>query len=530
LTVHLGRGRGSWNVKDTDRGIAEWTGEPRTTAQVDACARCHARRRPIVDPYSYGRPLLDTHVPARLDAALYHADGQILGGVYEYGSFVQSRMFRAGVTCSDCHEPHSLELRAPGNAVCSQCHAAQKFDTPRHHQHREATEAARCVSCHMPSRTYMVVDPRRDHSLRVPRPDLSASLGTPDACTGCHNDRRPQWAAEQISRRYGSSSAARRPHFAPALDAGRRGLTTAESALAALAIDSSQPAIARATALELLPEYLSPRSLPSVRTALTDPDPFVRASALAALEALPPSDRVEPGALSLRDPIRAVRLAAARALADAPRASLSAEQQTDLDRALAELIASELVSADRPEAHMNLSILYGRLGRPAEAELRAALLIDARCVPALINLADLFRAQGREPDAERSIEQALTVAPDNAEALHALGLLRVRQRRHAEAVDLFRRAVERRPESVRFAYVYAVSLHDTGAAPRAITVLEQAHHARPANREVLMALVAYLAERGDVAATRRYAEALAAVALAEGRRALNLLNARTGER
>src|SRR5262249_38939425 len=169
--------------------------------------------------------------------------------VYEYGSFIQSRMFRAGVTCSDCHEPHGLRLRADGNAVCAQCHLPAKFDTAAHHHHAPATEAARCVSCHMPSRTYMLVDPRRDHSFRVPRPDLSAAIGTPNACSGCHRNQPPRWAADWIGRWYGPSSPSRRAHFAPALDAGRRGLLTASKDLAALVSDPAQPAIARATAL-----------------------------------------------------------------------------------------------------------------------------------------------------------------------------------------------------------------------------------------------------------------------------------------
>jgi len=528
LVARIRRPAGAWAIKDPARGIAEWSGAPRSTAEVDACARCHARRRPIADPYVYGRPFLDTHAPALLDAGLYHADGQILGEVYEYGSFLQSRMYRAGVTCSDCHDPHSLALRAPGNATCAACHAPPRFDTPEHHHHAAGTEAARCVSCHMPTRTYMGVDPRRDHSLRVPRPDLAAALGTPDACTGCHRDRRPQWAAEQVARWYGPTSAARRPHYAPAIDAGRRGLAGAEAALGALAADASQPGIARATALSLLPEYLSPASRPAVEAALRDPDPLVRRAALAALEALPPADRAPLAAPALADPIRVVRLAAAHALADVPRAALTEAQRADLDRALGELIASERVDADRPESRLNLALLYGRLGRGADAEgeLRAALTIDPRFVPAMINLADLYRAQGREADAQRFLEQALAVAPDNAEALHALGLLRVREGKRAEAVDLFRRAAERRPESTRFAYVYAVALHDTGAQRKAIAVLEQAHGRRSADRAVLVALVTYLAERGDVASARRYAEALAAVSPDEGRRALDALSAR----
>ncbi len=511
FVVRLGRDEGSWVMKDRQHGIAEWNGKPRSSSEVDACARCHARRRPIVDPYPYGRPFLDTHTPALLDAALYHADGQILEEVFEYGSFVQSRMFRSGVTCANCHEPHGLGLRAAGNGVCAQCHLTAKFDTPDHHHHKSGSDAARCVTCHMPERTYMVVDPRRDHSFQVPRPDLSAAIGTPNVCSRCHRDRPPKWAAKQIVGWYGPASHGRRPHFAPALDAGRRGLVTAGKALAVLATDQDQPGIARATALALLPEYLSPASLPAVETAIGDVDPLVRSTALGAIETLPPAERLRLAAPKLRDPVRAVRLAAAHALAGVPRQTLSAEQQANFDSALAEIIASETVNADRPEAHLNLANLYARLGRPAdaEAELRTALALDPHFVPALVNLADLLRAQGRDADGERALEQGLRVTPDSAEALHALGLLRVRQGRRTEAVGLLRQATQRRPESTRFAYVYAVALHGTGDPAGAIAVLEETHKRRPADRDVLTALVSYLRERGDSRGALRYAEQLA---------------------
>jgi hypothetical protein len=166
---------------------------------------------------------------------LYHADGQILGEVYEYGSFLQSKMYRAGVTCSDCHDPHSLRVAQPTSGACARCHAPAKFDTSAHHHHRAGTPGASCIECHMPTRTYMVVDPRRDHSLRVPRPDLSVKLGTPDSCTGCHRDRTPRWAAEALARWYGPGP--RPAHYGEAIHAGRRGLPGADAQLLRLVAD-----------------------------------------------------------------------------------------------------------------------------------------------------------------------------------------------------------------------------------------------------------------------------------------------------
>lgn len=99
-----------------------------------------------------------------------------------------------GVACSDCHDPHSQKLRAPGNAVCAQCHLSVKFDVPEHHRHKPGTKGGECASCHMPTVTYMVVDPRHDHAMRIPRPDLSVKLGTPNACNDCHKDKKPSWA------------------------------------------------------------------------------------------------------------------------------------------------------------------------------------------------------------------------------------------------------------------------------------------------------------------------------------------------
>jgi hypothetical protein len=168
----------------------------------------------IQDPWVAGTPLLDAHMPQVLSRELYHPDGQILDEVYEYDSFVQSRMYREGVRCSDCHDPHSLKRRAFGNEVCTSCHRAEESYAPSHHRHKQGTKGSACVECHMMSKKYMVVDPRRDHSFRVPRPDLAVKLGTPDppgATRGrALHGRRRSW-------RDGAARAGRSP-----LTSGRR--------------------------------------------------------------------------------------------------------------------------------------------------------------------------------------------------------------------------------------------------------------------------------------------------------------------
>jgi predicted CXXCH cytochrome family protein len=195
LAIALDERKGaSWNPS-ADTGTARRSAPRSSSRELDTCARCHARAARLSDDYVHGKPPLDTHRLALLDGNLYWNDGQMREEVYNWGSFAQSRMHAQGVTCSDCHDPHSLKLRAPGNAVCAQCHQPAKFDAPSHTHHAAGTPGAACTACHMPTTNYMVVDARHDHSLRVPRPDLSAKLGVPNPCNACHRKETPQWAA-----------------------------------------------------------------------------------------------------------------------------------------------------------------------------------------------------------------------------------------------------------------------------------------------------------------------------------------------
>ncbi|HVH07420.1 MAG TPA: tetratricopeptide repeat protein [Myxococcota bacterium] len=446
---------------------------PAGDAELETCAPCHARRSTIAEGRMAGQPLLDTHRPALLDTGLYEADGQMSEEVYEYGSFIQSPMYAAGVRCGDCHDPHSLALRAEGNAVCAQCHQPEVFDRPEHHRHAAGSAGAECAACHMPARTYMQIDARRDHSFRVPRPDLSVAIGTPNACTDCHAGKSARWAADTVARWFpGGRTGA--PHFALALDAGRRAAPGAAAALAALAADSAQPAIVRATALTLLPRAAGPSPEPIVRAALADREPLVRLGAVDAVSALPPEDRAAAVPL-LRDPLRAIRIAAAEALVDAASPDWGPGALAALGDALEEYRAAQRVNAERPESHVSLGSLAARRGEldDARREYETALRVGPWFVPAYVNLADLERAVGRDAEAEALLRRALAIAPDVAETHYALGLALVRQDRRAEALSELVRAAELAADVPRFAFVAALLQRESGDAAGAAKRLDR---------------------------------------------------------
>jgi len=498
----------AWTLAPGAR-IASRTKPPSSEAQIETCARCHSRRAQLWSEYRHGEPLAQTHLVSLLDEGTYQADGQIQDEVYEYGSFLQSKMHAAGVRCSDCHDPHSLVLRAPGNALCTQCHVATTYDVKSHHFHAEGTPAARCVSCHMPERVYMGVDGRRDHGFRVPRPDLSQSYGTTNACNDCHAKEEPRWAMDALDRRYGAGLP-RRALFAEALHAGRTGAPGAHDKLARAAREPGVPAIARATAVELLAAHAGPKSMQVLRESLRDPDPLVRRAAAGAITTVDPAERAALAAPLLRDPIRTVRIEVLAGLLDAPASTLSTEQRADLLRVIDEYRAVQAQSMDRADARTNAGTLDARLGNSeaARASFAAAIRLQPTFAPAYANLAELERRAGAEKDAEAVLRRGVAASPDVAELHHALGLALVRQQRNSEAMPELAKASTLAPDVTRYAYVYAVALHDGGKPQRAIQVLEETQQRRPGSPEVLAALVQYEGQAGNRDAALAWARKL----------------------
>ena len=482
---------------------------PRTSSrEIDMCARCHARAARISDDYVHGKPPQDTHRLALLNEGLYWNDGQIRDEVYEWGSFVQNRMFAAGVTCSDCHEPHSQALRRPGNDVCTQCHQPNKFDAASHTHHAPGTSGAACISCHMPTKTYMQIDVRHDHSLRIPRPDLSVKLGTPNACNACHAKKTPQWAADAIHGWTGRAPTGYQT-FAEALQAATAEASGARGALMTVIDNPAQPALVRASAIERLGRMPSPSSLPSLTRAINDPDALVR---LAAVEVIGSGDiatRIRYLPRMLSDPVRSVRIEAARALA-VPGTQIPAADRDAFVKAIGEYIAVQTYNADRPEGRMNLGNLHAARGdtERAAAEFRKALEIDPTSVEARVNLADLYRAQRDEAKAEAVLRQGIAISPRSAALHYALGLTFVRAKRTADSLRELSEAARLAPDNARFAYVYAVALHDAGRSKEALQLLRGALKEHPNDRDVLFGLAHYSAAAGQREAALGYAKIL----------------------
>jgi len=459
-----------------------------------------------------GAPLEETHRLALLTQPNYHADGQQREEAYTWGSFLQSRMHQRGVNCMDCHEPHALKLRAEGNALCVRCHNAAAFDTEKHHFHEAGTKGAECVECHMPAQKYMIVDPRRDHSIRVPRPDYSISLGSPNACTQCHADRKPDWASAAMDTWYGKTWR-ERWHYGTTLHAGLTQGAKALPSLLAIADDRATPSIVKATAATLAQPHIRPGNLPDVRKLLAHADPGMRIAALGMLESFDAAVRAQAGAPLLADPVRGVRVEAARVLADVADDQFPPDQRRLREKATNEYVESLQQDSDWPAANVNLGNLRMRQARPEEAiaAYQRALLLDARFAGAYVNLTDSYRQLGREAGGEQVLRRGLALLPRAADLHHALGLLLVRNDDKAGALKELGAAMKLAPESARYVYVYAIGLHSTGKRDAALVVLRAASARHPYDLDILGALVSMNREAGNTRAALPYARRIAEV-------------------
>jgi tetratricopeptide (TPR) repeat protein len=495
--------------------------------QVELCAPCHSRRA-ILGDYSHAEPdLLDSMLPSLLTPGLYFADGQILEEVYVYGSFTQSKMYRRNVRCSDCHDVHSIKTVKEGNALCLQCHRAGIYDTPTHHFHKKNGEkgepiksadgrvlfalgtGAECAQCHMPGRNYMAIDYRPDHSFRIPRPDLSIKLGTPNACNRCHADKTNQWADDYITNWYGPG---RQAQYGTIIDGGRKQLPKAQKDLIRLAADPLYPVIVRATALSLLSAYPAKETSQAYELALMDAEALIRRAAVDHLNISERNRQTALLATMLYDPVKAVRIEAARRMTEIPEPRLDTNQKKVFQATLKDYQKSMEYSADFAFGRYNLGNLYAALKQPDEAirNYRAAFKIDTLFYPAMVNLAMLYNQMGKNDEAETLLREVVSDHPNMYEVQYSLGLLLAEKKQFAEAATHLASAAEGMPDRARIRFNLGLLLQHLKQDSDAEAALLAALELEPDNLDYLYALADFYLKRKKLQQAKGIAEQMVA--------------------
>ena len=458
---------GQW-VRPPEARIAHWQGAPRDPAAMDTCFACHSLRTPLTDGFHSEAAFLDQFRPESVIPPFYQADGQIEEEVYVYGSFLQSKMYQAGVQCQDCHDPHTAEVKVQGNGLCLTCHQPKAYETPQHHGHALGSQAAQCVTCHMPGKTYMGVDFRRDHRFGVPNAPISHALNTRDVCQSCHEDR---WAAFLRGTELEPAAQSASPMRRDPLMIQAAGADPSEQVLAML-VDDSVPAITKAAQLKMLPESAQRSSERWLAAALTHAEPLVRLSALDVANAANAEVEAEIVNGLLRDPVLAVRLAA-----------LQIWPQRDLTGSMAGAANLALLKAMQAAADISLRQIAwrgeGRLQRAqrqihqgdwsgAVAELQAAVAQDPYFVGGYLNLADVRRQQGRDSAALAVLLQGLDRLPSEALLHYSVGLTHIRLKAYAAAQPFLAEASALAPARTDFFYTYLVLMDALGKRPEAL--------------------------------------------------------------
>jgi tetratricopeptide (TPR) repeat protein len=494
-----GRDEVTWVFSDTS-ATAHRTTPKKDDLLIEMCARCHTRRSQLTDEHVAGEHFLNAYRPALLVDGLYFPDGQILEEVYVWGSFLQSKMYQQGVVCNDCHDSHSMRVYAQDNTLCYRCHQYDTYGVREHHFHNPDSTGASCMECHMPERTYMVIDPRRDHSIRIPRPDLTMELGTPNACNKCHKDRDAGWALTAMRKWYGTGFQ-EKSHYGQIFAAARQGSARASEGLQQLLGDPHKPDIVRATAAVELANYLNQESSRLLLESVKDKNPLMRYAALNALAQSPADVRLAAARGLLDDPVLLVRSEAARLLIGIQTQTLTSDEQNAFRTASREYLAIQRFNADQPAANLNLGVYYINQGNYREAEKAYLRAIDQEpgLAYAYINLADLYRLQDRDADGASLLKKAISRINDNAELYYALALTSIRQKQTNEAVASLEQAIRLDPENAHMQYALALAYDAAGNRDKAIGTLLQGRKRFPDNANILYALATFYRDQGDLA-------------------------------
>ncbi len=452
-------GPGKEHVADVSRlgeayensGKMKMTLDTKPKELVDQCARCHMRREQISGNYNFEGTMLDHYFPQLIAEGLYHPDGQILEEDYVYGSFIQSKMYHNDVTCTNCHDAHSLKLKFEGNKLCAQCHIPETYDTPKHHFHTQNSNGAQCINCHMTGKHYMGNDFRRDHSFRIPRPDLSLKYNTPNACTQCHQDKSNQWAWEQFKTQHGVPDYT---HFSDLLAPGLTGAENGMTALQTLAKDTVYPEIARASAVSAMGNYVTPESIDDLLQFLNDDSSLVKSASIDVLNEINTTDYVNYFLPLLKDSKRSVRVKAFYAMSALDEIQIPKEYKDAYNIVRNEFETYLNTNADFVGGRIKRANYYFKKGNIQRAikGYEHALVIDNINNIARTNLANLYYNNKQFTEAENAFKTIIEQEPEYGPTYYSYSLLLAELNRTQDAIEIIKKAIQYMPENIRCYY------------------------------------------------------------------------------
>lgn len=458
-----------------------------SSLEMEICASCHSRRTAFSSSSPIpGSPFTDHYDLASLRQDLYHSDGQIKDEVYVIGSFLQSKMYKKGVTCSDCHNPHSGKVKIQGNGLCTQCHngldekrfsglLTKNYDDKSHHQHGELSAGSLCVSCHMPQTTYMQVDRRRDHKFAIPSPENSITLGAPNACNQCHTDRDESWAANALRNWYPDGNKKLDGDFARVFhESDSKGVQKSSYAeLMKIALSKTQSTMVRISAMERLRNYQGTIDWKRLLRLLKNEDVLIRAATAKLFQSAPPSIRVQNVISLLDDDSKLVRLAAVRSFMNLPPNAIPKKYVQAIRSAMGEYQSSLLANADHPNTQMALAgLALSFQNTPAsKAAIKEALALDPQLTDGWIMLAQINMAEKRPDLVNETMEKALDELSNSSEILHFFGNYLASQRQFDKAQGLYKKAISISDENRIIKSDYAAILSQMGKNDQAIEIL-----------------------------------------------------------
>jgi len=473
--------------RDLSKSVKQWQPSPSSktltphniehSQQVLVCAQCHSRRTQIsnndhVKDNAFGeRYLLDL-----VSSSNYHPDGQVYNENFVYGSFLQSKMYKNGVVCSDCHTPHTAQLKLPIETLCLQCHQVDNYATTQHHKHADNSTGAQCVNCHMPETTYMEIDARRDHGFHIPTPNLANQFGTPDTCLSCHEDKDSLWSSSKVNTWYPKSTVKAEKDFVAVFSAinltlNEQQLQGVASELSRISQTTSYANIIRASALAKMASLSNNNTIIAIASAVKNPDENIRLGAIEGAQSMRPAEKWRVLSPLLNDKVLIVRTSAAFALTSL-WPNLSVTQHEQLSPALDEYITSQKFNSDRAFSHSNLGIIAAYQGQYDQAikAFKKGITIEENFAQIYLNLSQVYYQSGNNQKSIQTLQQGVVANPDDASLPYSLGLAYIRSKDKIKAAQALAIATQLDRQNSHYFYVYGLSLeqHKPSAAYRAL--------------------------------------------------------------